>query len=329
METRPIKAHNVRINIPEVNLLPDGPFCMSFDFDLEILKKSISKYGIINPPYLIKNLDNSYSVVTGYKRLLAAHELGWKGAECNVLPDSFTEHDALLFNLDDNLLHREFNSIEKAMILDRLVNFLKKEEIIEKYLPLLTIPANRHSLLLYLNLNMLEEIVKVSVARNAVSLKVAGLMANIDRESRLGISSLFNSLKFSINQQVQLFQYLEEISRREGKVITDIINSSDVQEIVADTNMNKPQKVKAITAVLKNRRFPLLSEAHKAFKNGLDRLSLPSGVNVISPPFFEGVNYRLEIDFSRGEELTDKINKLHKLAELSEVPNFWKGRGDT
>lgn len=310
-------------------MLPDGPFCMSFDFDLEILKKSISKYGIINPPYLIKNRDNSYTVVTGYKRLLAAKDLGWKGLECNVLPDSFTKCDALLFSLDDNLLHREFNSIEKAMIIDRLDNFLTKEEIIEKYLPLLTIPANKHSLILYLNLKKLEDTVKVSVARDAVSLKVAGLMEHIDRESRLGINNLFNYFKFSINQQLQLFQYLEEISRREGQSIKDIIDSSDIQEIVTNANMNKPQKVKAITAVLKSRRFPSLFEAQMAFKKGLDRLSLPSGVNVTPPPFFEGVDYRLEIDFSNGKELAGTINKLNKLPELSEITNFWKGRGDT
>lgn len=329
METRQIKANNVKINISEVNLQPAGPFCMSFDFDLEVLKESILKYGIINPPYLIKNTDNSYTVVTGYKRLLATNELGWKAAECKVLPDRFTECDALLFSLDDNLLHREFNSIEKAMIIDRLVNFLKKEEIIEKYLPLLTIPANRHSLILYLNLNELEDTVKVSVARGTVSLKVAGLMENIDKESRLSINNLFNYFTFSINQQVQLFQYLEEISRREGQSIKDIIDSSDVQEILTDASMNKPQKAKAITAVLKSRRFPSLSEAQMAYKKGMDRLSLPSGVNVTAPPFFEGVNYRLEIAFSDGKELADTINNLNKLPELSEITNFWKGRGNT
>jgi hypothetical protein len=329
MEKEQIEAHDLRIKISDLNLHPDGPCCMSFGFDLKILKRSISRFGIINAPYLIKNKGGSYSVVAGYKRLLAAKELGWEDVECKVFPANFPAYNALLFNLEDNLLHRELNIIEKAMVIERLSNFLDNDKIIAEYLPLFHIPVTRNNLILLLNLNELEESVKVSVAKEIISLKVVDLIRSIDREDRLSINSLFNYFRFSFNQQLQLFQYIEEISKREGRRIKDVVEGTEIQTIIADMNMNNPQKVKAITATLKNRRFPALSGAQKAFKKGVDRLSLPSGVSIAPPPFFEGVEYRLEIAFTSGKELANKIQKLNNIPELSNIASFWKGREDT
>jgi hypothetical protein len=329
MQKNQIKTIDLTVNISDIDLRPDGPFCMSFAFDLDILKESISKYGILNPPYLIKNLDDSFSVVAGYRRLLAANELGWKNAECRLLPEGFPAFDALMLNLDDNLLHRKLNIIEKGMVIKRIFPFLKKEKIITDYLALLDIPASKQNLELYLKLSELDEQIKVSIAKETLSLRVVDLMGNIDRENRLSINDLFISLKYSFNQQLQLFQYVTEISSREGRSIKKILDDSEIIEVLTDKRTNAPQKGKAITVALKKRRFPLLSEAERTFKKGLSRLSLPSGVNIIPPAFFEGVNYRLEIVFSNGKELTDKLNKLNSLSGLFEVTEFWRGRGNS
>ena len=329
MQKNQIKTVDLIVSISDIDLRPDGPFRMSFDFNLEKLKMSIAKYGILNPPYIVKNLDDSFSVVAGYKRLLAAKELGWESAECKLLPEDFPLLDALMLNLDDNLLHRKLNIIEKAMVIEKMLPFLKKDKIITDYLALLDIPASKQNFELYLRLSELDEQIKVSIAKEILSLRVADLMQNIDREHRLSINDLIISLKFSFNQQLQLFQYLTEISSREGRSIKNILNGSEINKILTDKKTNAPQKGKAITTALKKRRFPSLSEAEMAFKRGLSRLSLPSGVNIIPPAFFEGVNYKLEIVFSNGKELTGKLNNLNRLSGLIEVTEFWKGRGNS
>ena len=104
MQKNQIKIIHSTVNISDIDLKPDGPFCMSFDFDLELLKESISQYGILNPPVVIKNADDSFSIVAGYRRLLAAQELGLKNAECRLLPKDFSVFDALMLNFNDNLL---------------------------------------------------------------------------------------------------------------------------------------------------------------------------------------------------------------------------------
>jgi len=324
MKKNLLKSSLVNIVISDIDLTP-GPFCMSFHFNLEPLKASIEKYGVINPPYLLRNPDNNFLVVAGYARLMAVIELGWHDIACHVLPDSFSLFNALLFNLNDNLIHRQFNSIEKGMILQRLTHFISTEEIVTNFMPILGIPSNKQQLELFLGLDELEERIKISIAIEQLSIRVAGLLRHIDKNDRLKINNLFTSLKWSFNQQWETIQWIKEIASREGCSINKIINSKDINEVLHNTTMNKPQKVKAIVRILKFRRFPSLSKAEKLFIKGVSNLSLPLGVKIIPPPFFEGTDYKLEVTFRKGEDLKEKLANLCNVPELKHIPDFWKG----
>ena len=88
--------------------------------------------------------------------------------------------------------------------------------------------------------------------------------------------------------------------------------------------MNKPQKVKAIVKILKFRRFPSISKAEKLFNKGISNLSLPLGVKIIPPPFFEGTYYKLELTFRKGEDLKGKLADLCNISGLEGITNFWR-----
>lgn len=324
MKKKLLKSTLVNIAISDIDLRP-GPFCMSFNFNLELLKASIEKFGVINPPYLLKDSDSNFIVVAGYQRLLAIKELGWQDIGCHVFPDTFSQFNALLFNLKDNLIHRQLNNIEKGMILQRLTRFLNTEEIVSNFMPILGIPSNKQQLELFLGLVELEERIKVSVAMERLSIRVAGLMQGIGKNDRLKINDLFTCLKWSFNQQWETIQWIIEIASREGHSIKEIIDSREIKGVLNYNKMNKPQKVKAIVKILKSRRFPSLSEAEKLFNKGLSNLSLPLGVRIIPPPFFEGIDYRLEIAFTKGAELKEKLADLYKLSGLERITDFWKG----
>ena len=87
-------------------------------------------------------------------------------------------------------------------------------------------------------------------------------------------------------------QWMKEITSREGCSIKEILDSKEIKEVLKSTTLNKPQQVKAIVNILKSRRFPSFLRAKKSYHNGISRLSLPLGVRIIPPPFFEGVEYR-------------------------------------
>jgi len=330
MKRKPLQGSPLQVDISDIDLSP-GPFCMSFNFDLEPLKASIDRFGVLNPPYLLRNSDTDthFTVVAGYRRLLTVWELGRSDTVCQILPDNFPPFEALLLNLNDNLVHRHLNSVEKGMILKRLTRFLKREEIVTSFMPLLGIPSNRQTLEQCLGLEELEEAIRISVAMERLSPRVAALMGSLGRDDRLKMNDLFTSLKWSFNQQWEAFQWIIEIASREGRTIKEVIDEGEIIGVFNNERINNPQKVKSIVKILKARRFPSLLEAEESFKKGLSNLSLPSGVKVIPPAFFEGIDYKLEIVFTRGGELKEKLAELSHLSGLERITEFWRGREHT
>lgn len=325
MEKKAFKSTPLQVEISDIDLRT-GPFCMSFNFDLEPLKDSIDGFGVLNPPYLLRDSNGNLIVVAGYRRLLAVMELGWPDIVCQILPDNLPPFDALLLNLNDNLIHRHLNSIEKGMVLRRLTRFLKREEIVANFMPILGIPSNRETLELFSGLEELEETIKISLAMERVSVRVAGLMESLDRDDRLRINDLFTSLRWSFNQQWEAIHWIIEIAGREGCSPKEVIDEGEIREVLDNDRMNNPQKVKATVKILKTRRFPSLLEAEKSFKKGISTLSLPSGVKVIPPAFFEGIDYKLEIVFAKGGELKENLAVLSHLSGLERITEFWRGR---
>ena len=286
MEKKLLENTPVKVALSEIDLDP-GPFCMSFNFSVEQVKASIEQFGVLNPPYLMKDSESHYTVVAGYRRLLAVRELGWSDIVCQVLPDGFPPFKALLLNLHDNLIQRKMNEIEKGMVVQRLTRFVKHEQIITQFMPMLNIPSNRQTLKLFLGLEELEEPIRLSIAVERLSLRVAGLMMSLGTEDRLKINELFTTLKWSFNQQWEAFHWIIEIASREGRSIEEVINDREVTEILHSNRMSNPQKLKTTVKVLKRRRFPSLMKAENEFRKGIFALPLPERVKIIPPPFFE------------------------------------------
>jgi hypothetical protein len=322
---KPFQSIPVRVEISDIDLSP-GPFCMSFNFDLDPLKASIKRFGILNPPYLLKNSNDSFTVVAGYRRLLALRELCRPDAVCQIVEHDFPPFEALLLNLSDNLVHRRLNIVEKGMVLTRLTRFLTTNEIVNSFLPMLGIPSNRQTLEQFLDLEGFEEAIRVSLAMERLSLRVVGLMKRLGRDERLRINDLFTSLKWSFNLQWQAAIWIMEIAGREGRSVKEVIDDERIVRILENGKMNGPQKVGAVVGELRKWRFPTIMEYEKSFKTKVSDLRLPSKVRIIPPQFFEGRDYKLEIVFRGGKEISEKIERLSHTAGLEEIADFWKGK---
>jgi ParB-like chromosome segregation protein Spo0J len=316
LQSRPLK-----VALSDIDLSP-GPFCMSFQFSLARLKASIHGFGILNPPYLVKN--SAFTVVAGYRRLLAASELGWADIPCWILPDDLQPLDALLLNLHDNVTVRQFNPFEKAMVLTRLVRYITEEEILRDYMPMLELPSNRHTLQLYLGFEDLDDAVKVSVATGRLSVKAAEVIKVLSRDDQREINRLFATIKWSVTLQWQACLWIIEIASREGRSVREVIEDEGIAEVLNDGKMNGPQKVRAIVKALRERRFATVTEFERSFKRRVSDLAFPLTVRVIPPPFFEGPDYKLEIVFREGKELMKTLARLQNTAGLEEITDFWK-----
>lgn len=88
--------------------------------DLESLKDSLRRYGLLNPI----TLNNKYELVAGERRLEAAKAIGWTNISANII-DNLSELSQLEMEIEENNQRKEFTDdelLEGYKRLERLRN---------------------------------------------------------------------------------------------------------------------------------------------------------------------------------------------------------------
>lgn len=302
-----------------------GPYCMSFRFDLGPLVRSIENSGLIYPVLVVEGDGGKMDVVVGFRRILALKSLKCEKAPMKDLSDvGLSPLDLLLFNLYDNLSVRSFNDVEKGMILNRLKSHLPEKEILNRYMPLLGLPPREETRRIYEKLEALDPALKASRADEELSLKTIKALLETDPESRSVLFDWIKDLKFNFNQQLLLIENTRDISINENMTIPQVLREKSLTGVREDEKLNTPQKAKRVLAVLRSRRFPLLTRAEEAFEKKVSNLGLPEKVKISHPPFFENPHYRLEILFKNGGMLGETIKQLIRLTDLEGIGDPWE-----
>ncbi len=100
-----------KIKLDKIHTNLNNPYKFRDD-EMEILMESIKEYGIIQPLLVRKEENDTYEIISGHRRFLAATRLELKDVPVDILDVSKDEADILLV---DSNLHRENISIsEKA-----------------------------------------------------------------------------------------------------------------------------------------------------------------------------------------------------------------------
>ena len=82
--------------------------------DIEALKKSITKNGLLNPI----TVTNTFELLAGFRRLTAVKELGWKEIDCNIV-DVKSKLDKLEIEVEENIARKDFTHLELLLYEER------------------------------------------------------------------------------------------------------------------------------------------------------------------------------------------------------------------
>jgi len=313
----------ILVNLEEFDEAP-GPNCMSFGFGIKTLINSIEAVGLINTPFVTRNREGRLDIVAGYRRIMALKAMKYDRINCIDLSDSgLSALEKLLFNLYDNISIRRFNEVEKGMILKRMMLYISKENIEMHYMQLLGI-KNRREIDILMKIDEFNETIKKSIADGAISTNTIGLLYDFDNRSSSFILKCISDLRLNFNQQLKYIDYLIDISIKEGKSITDIMDEDWFLELLKDEDLNTPQKARKMLNLLRVRRFPFLTNNEKEFDKRIKGLRFPVGVSIKHSPFFEGQDFRLEIVFKDGKELKEKIDTLAQAEGLNGIRDPWR-----
>jgi ParB family chromosome partitioning protein len=308
--------------------LSDETFSVNFMPDLQRLRSSIEEVGLIQP-VLLREKGNGYQIVCGFRRISVFQELKKAEIDSKVFKQGeMGDFQLFSLSLHENLTARGFNTVEKAIALDKLVRCFRVDPAVavRTYLPLFSLESHEKILNTYLSLARMEDELKRYVLREEVSRSNIRKLSALTPEDREALLSFLPSLKLGENRLREILNLLDEISRREELAVEEIVRKEDLQKILSQTDLTPSQRTERVKKVLMNLRYPRMHRREEEFEKKRRALNLPPGLSLNHPPFFEGKGLKMEFQFETMEEYQGVLSSLSLLVDKKEFQEMLKDK---
>jgi ParB/RepB/Spo0J family partition protein len=308
--------------------LSDDTFSVNYLPDLQKLRSSVGGVGLIQP-VLLKEMSGGYQIVCGFRRISVMKELGKSEIESKVFEEKeMDEFQLFSLSLHENLTTRGFNTVEKAIALDKLIHRFQVDPsaVTKTFLPFFSLEPNEKILNTYLSLAQMEDEIKTYVLKEEVSRSNIRRLSALTPDDRMAIFSLISRLKLGENRLREALTLLEEISKRNQCKEKDIVQRSEIQTILSQKELTPSQKTERMKKVLTDLRYPKLNQLEKEFEKKRKDLSLPSNISLHHPPFFEGKGLEIKFQFETAEEYRSTVSSLSLLAGRKEFGKMFEDK---
>ena len=293
--------------------LDDRTFDLSFVRRYEGLWESVRAVGVLQPLLVRERADHAgYQIVCGFGRAHAARALGLTQLLVRILPPETTDADCLRLSLFDNLGHRYFNPIERAMILNEFGRHIDRRPLISNYVPLLGIQPSAILFDRTLTLMKLIDGLKKAVAEGRIEEKVGVEVAALTNDDQEAFAYLLERSQASVSIAREWAQALVDVARRDNRSLCEILAAPEVRLVLASENLEAGDRIAAIRRYLNYLRYPTVSACEERFAEARAALRMPPGMRLVPATSFESDEMSLEIRFRNEEELRSAAKVLQR-----------------
>lgn len=311
----------------------DTSFLMSYPLASRKILKSIGTIGVLQPILVSESsYQERYQIITGFRRAYACRELGFDTVNANIYPlDPKNRLTAFSLVLYENASHRTFNDIEKSLILTKLVGQFQcsRDDVIQNYMPILELSPSAKVLDIYLKIADFEEEIKHYIATHELPMSLFELLANLSPDDRTAVFTLISTLKLGVNKIKELLIYLDEIALRDGCSIHRVLDDKHIQEILTHKRYSGPQKTEHVRRIIREKRYPQLTDLEHKYKKRLKQLQLPRGLQLKTDKFFEDDELSASFRFQTPEQLktfADELLQLSQKKKLQDLLSLIQGK---
>jgi ParB-like chromosome segregation protein Spo0J len=305
----------------------DKTFIISTATNSDLLQRSIERVGLLNPPYLyFDSAKKYYQIVCGYRRIQACVACGWQEISACVIASGSSQGELFLLGLYDNLAHRVLNPIEQAHAAAKLLSYFTEETVIRDYLPLMGLHPTCKTLEHLRCLAALEPAMQDAVVNGTIPETVAITLADRGAADKKAFMELLSQVHLSVSKQEEILAHCNDIALRDGVSYREILYDAAMHRILEQEKLSRSQKGDQVRARLRKIRFPRLAHREEIFIQQRKKLHLPSGVQLMPPPFFEGQTFRLQIEFDDREVLADKAAHVMDLVKNNDFSDLLEDR---
>jgi len=315
-----------RIPLDQIDL-SDETFSVNFMPDLQKLRSSIREVGLIQPVLLAES-PRGYQIVCGFRRIAALQELGYDVIEARLFREGEIDRvNLFVIALHENMTTRGLHFVEKANALDKLVHTFQvdRKEVINTFLPLLSLETHEKILSTFLSLARMEEAVKRFVVEEEVSRSNIRILSTFTPEDRMALLQSLSSLRLGENRLREMLTLIDEIARRDHLSVKEVLQRPEVQGALSQDELTPSQRVERLKRVLLHLRYPRRRQSEERFEQRKRELNLPQGISLSPPSNFEGKKLRISFEFETVEEYRSVLSALSHLTDTDELKEIIQG----
>jgi len=280
----------------------------------DLFEESVRRVGLLHPPIVKEKSSDTFQIVTGRKRLIASRDLlSLTSCVCLILPKDMAEFDVFTIILEEILTTGLPTTLEQAFILQKVRNFLREDDVVEKILPRMGLTPHSYHIDQAIKLLDLEKPILLGLQSGILHERVAREMTSMSSQDRISIFEIIAFLHLSSSNQMKFLNTCKDIAARNNKGIADFLADKEFKQILQHEKSNLPQKTANIMSWLNAKKNPLYTETEKTFNQMIASLELPKHITVNHTPFFENDVTTLTITFNGLEQFREKWQKIKQV----------------
>lgn len=278
------------------------------------LTTSVRQMGVLNPPVL-QETESGFKIISGFRRIEACRNAGIESIPVRIAGQDAAPMDCIKWAIAENAFQRNLNLIEQSRAFSLIGPYCDNLKALSAMAVELGLPDNIGMIQKLGRVAGLPSMIQDMILSETIPLSMALELEQMDPLQGQRLAGLFNDLKLGLNRQRELLVFFQEIGAREKISTADILNEPRVMEILNDDLSDRVQKAHHLREYLRRRRYSEITRAETRFSEQVARLNLDSGIDLMPPANFEGMDYRLMIRFSRIDQLQAQLKHLCQIAD--------------
>lgn len=283
----------------------DDFFRITTEQQIDDLTSSIKHVGLLNLPFLLEKDTESYTVVSGFRRIEACRYLNWSELKARVFGQDAEKLKCIKYAIADNAFQRPLNVIEKSRCINMLYGYHKDIDTLAEALKNMGLSEHPAMLKKLKVVHDMSETLQNSILSNTISLAMALELNGLPMDDANGFINLFNTLRPSFNKQREILIMVKEIAIREDISAMKVLEEPALENILTNKDLDINQKTRNIRTYLKKRRYPAITNAEQSIQKHLKKLNTQKGMELMAPVHFEGTAYTLKLTFKNFTDLKD------------------------
>jgi ParB family chromosome partitioning protein len=279
------------------------------------IRASLDGIGLLSPPWVLPKAGDKFAIVDGFKRMQRLRERGEELVTCAVFPAGAGVWEIWARRLEARLFGPPLNTAEKAQvaaILSILPSGLLEGNWLGRLLDGFDLPRRSELLQRWMRLSQADRSLLEAAAMETIHERAALELARWPEspEDRSELLSILEHLRCSASIQAEIIERFKDISMMRGMPVGEVLRCAEVRTILDHPEWNRREKTQALRRWFDVVRLPRLKARERRFAEQLRRTPPPPGTQLTPPPAFEGGRWRMEVDFSSGDDLRQRLGQL-------------------